>query len=88
MGHGAGTVEDNEDEVAGPGDGDNLPTSTLVVLGSLDDSREIEKLHLGSLELENARDAGQGCELVLRGSRLGAGEHGQQGRLPDRGEPD
>ena len=43
-------VEDDEDEVGGPRHGDNLPPSTLSVLGALDDTRQIKQLDLCALQ--------------------------------------
>lgn len=40
-------VEDDDDEVAGPRGGDDLPPSPLAVFGALDDSGEIKQLDLG-----------------------------------------
>ncbi len=37
-------VQDDEDEAAGPGDGDDLATSALAVLGAFDDAGQIQQL--------------------------------------------
>jgi hypothetical protein len=56
--HWAGGVQHDNDEIAGAGHCDDLLTSTLAVLGALDDTWEIEQLYLGSFELEDTGDAG------------------------------
>lgn len=44
VGQGLVDVQDNEDEVARFGDGDNLPTSATTVLGPFDNTREVDDL--------------------------------------------
>lgn len=49
--HGSSGVEDDNDQVAGSSDGDNLFTSTLAVLGAFDDTGQVEQLYFGSFIL-------------------------------------
>ena len=44
----------------------HLPTSTLAILGSLNDSWQVEQLNLGSPIPHHSRDTSQRCELVRR----------------------
>ena len=79
-------IEHNEDQRAGSGDTDNLLTTTFTVLGTFDNTWEIEKLDLGSLIFVGTRDASKSCEFVVCGLRKLPSKLGQEGRLPDRGE--
>lgn len=47
--HGSGGVKHDDDEITGAGHCDDLLTTTLSVLGALDDTRQIQQLDLGSL---------------------------------------
>lgn len=57
-------IENNEDKMAGFGNGDNLATSTLTILGSLDDTRQIKHLDSGAIVLDLSRYCGQCCEFI------------------------
>jgi hypothetical protein len=46
-------IEDNQDEVACAAHSDNLPTATLAILGTLDDTGKIEELNLGAVVNDN-----------------------------------
>lgn len=86
VGDGLERVEHDEDEVAGTGHSDNLLTTTLTVLGTLDDTGEIEELDTGALVVDDAGHAGEGCELVCGDGRVCVGELVQQGGLADTRE--
>jgi len=42
-------VEHNHNQVAGTSDSDDLTTTTLTVLGTFDDTRQVQQLNLGTL---------------------------------------
>ena len=60
-------VEHDENEVAGFRDGNDLSTTTLTVLGTLNDTRKVENLDLGSVVHDLSGHGGQGCEFVRGG---------------------
>lgn len=62
-------VEDNENEVAGLGYGNDLSTTTFTILGTLDNTRKIENLDFGAVVHHLSGHGGQGCEFVGRGCR-------------------
>ena len=70
-----------EETNRGTGDGDYLSTAALALGGAFDDAGKIEELDVGAVELEPARDAGEGGELVGRRLGLGLCAHRQQRRL-------
>jgi hypothetical protein len=57
-------VEDDENEVTGPGDGNDLSPTTFAVLCTLNDTGQIEDLYSGAVVVERSRDGGEGCEFV------------------------
>jgi hypothetical protein len=72
-------VEDDEDEVAGSGNGDDLTTTTFAIFGSFDNTCgsatsaqkrgikrtwQIQDLYSGAVVLESTRNGGEGGELV------------------------
>lgn len=59
----------------------HLPAPTLALGGTLDDTRQIQQLYVGTFVLYDARDAGKGCELIRGSNALGVGEGAQQGTL-------
>ena len=50
VGEGLAGVEHDEDEVARPGGGDDLPSAALSLGGALNDFGEVEHLNFGSLD--------------------------------------
>jgi hypothetical protein len=62
--HRTSGVQDDYYQVASTRYGDDLPTPTLPVFGTLDDTRQVQQLDLGALVLQHARNASQGRELV------------------------
>ena len=55
-------VEDDEQKVAGPRNGDDLPTSSSAVLCSFNDTGKIENLYWRSVNVDCARNpVRQGC---------------------------
>ena len=62
--HRSSGVQDNHNQVACPGNSNNLPTSTFTVLGTFDNTWQIQELYFGAFVLENSGDAGQGSELI------------------------
>lgn len=60
-------VEHDENEVAGFRDGNDLSTTTLTVLGTLNDTGKVENLDLGSVVHDLSGHGGQGCEFVRGG---------------------
>jgi hypothetical protein len=72
-----GGIEYDEDERAGAGHSDDLLSLTLVLLGALDDTREVEQLELSPLVAEHSRHAGQRRELVVRSQREGSSQLGE-----------
>lgn len=72
-------VEDDEDQVAGSGDGDDLSTATLAVLGALDDTGQVENLDGCAVYGESSgyaanqgRVSGDAREQSGEGRRFGA----------------
>lgn len=57
-------VEHDENEVASFGHCNDLSTTTLTVLRTLNDTRKIENLDLGSVVHDLSGHGGQGCEFV------------------------
>lgn len=72
MSHGPGRIEDNDNQITGSGHGNNLLASTLAVLGSLNNTRQVQQLDLGAFVVENTRDTGQSGELVCCDFREGS----------------
>lgn len=60
-------VEDNENEVAGLGHGNNLSTTTFTILGTLNNTRKIENLNFGAIVHNLTGHGSEGCEFVGRG---------------------
>ena len=56
--------------------------------GAFDDTRQIQQLHLGAIQVHVARNARKRGELVRGGSRVCASEFRQKRRFADRREPD
>jgi hypothetical protein len=50
--------------MASLGHSNDLTTTTLTILGTLNNSRKIENLNLGTVVLDLSGDGSQGCELV------------------------
>ena len=86
VGERLGDVEDNEKAAAGARNGDDLTTTTLAVLGTLNDTRQVKHLKLRALVLHNTRHARQRGELVRR-NLCWCGERGEKhstARIPQR----
>jgi hypothetical protein len=66
VGQGLVYIENDENEMAGLGDGNNLSTSSLSILGSLDDTRKVKHLDGGAVIHDLARYCSQCRELVRR----------------------
>jgi len=81
-------VQDQQDEVAGPGHPDDLLAAALAVLGALDDAGEVEHLDGGPVLLLLARDAGHGRELLGCTLGLHVSYFVHQRALAHRGEAD
>ena len=81
-------VEDEQDQVAGARDADDLLAAALAVLGALDDAGQVEQLDGGPVLLVLAGDAGQRRELLGRHLRLHVRHLLHQRRLAHRGEAD
>ena len=62
-------VEDNENEVAGLGYGNDLSTTTFTILGTLNNTRKIENLDFGAVVHHLSGHGCQSCEFVGRGCR-------------------
>ncbi|GIX66228.1 SET domain containing protein [Babesia caballi] len=86
--HRLGRVEHDQNEPAGPRDGNDLLTATLAVLRTLDNPRQVEQLDFRPLVLKHARHARQRGELVRRHLGVRAGQLVQQRGLAHRGEAD
>lgn len=56
-------VEDDENQLCRPRGGNDLFSSTLAVLGALNDTRQIQYLNLGTFVVEHARNCRQGGKL-------------------------
>lgn len=87
VGHRLERVENDQNEVASASNSNNLLTTTLAVLGTLDDTGKIEELDTRTLVVDNARHAGKGGEFVGSDRRVGVGELVQQSGLADAREP-
>ena len=59
-----GGVDQYENEGAGAGDTNNLFAASFSVLGSFDDSWQVQQLDLRSFILNNSWDAGKSGKLV------------------------
>mmetsp|Transcript_41870 Transcript_41870/g.132018 ORF Transcript_41870/g.132018 Transcript_41870/m.132018 type:complete len:293 (+) Transcript_41870:287-1165(+) len=88
VGHGLAGIQDHKDQRARSRRADHSLAPSLAVLGPLDDTREIQQLDLSSLVPDDARDTGQGRELVGSRLRVRPRHLRQQRRLADRGEAD
>mmetsp|Transcript_43004 Transcript_43004/g.91446 ORF Transcript_43004/g.91446 Transcript_43004/m.91446 type:complete len:363 (+) Transcript_43004:336-1424(+) len=75
-------IEDDEDQVAGAGGGDDLSSPTLSLSSALDDPRKIQHLNSGALVLHRPRYASQRRELVRRRLAPRPRERRQQRALP------
>lgn len=64
----------------------HLPSPTLALCSTLNDTRQIEKLDLGIVVVDDTRDACKGGELISSCLRLGAGKLVQKRRLSHRWE--
>jgi hypothetical protein len=64
----------------------HLPSPTLALRCSLNDSRQIQQLDLCVIVVDDAGNARERCELVCSCFRLCASKDGQQGGLADRRE--
>jgi len=62
-------VQHDENEVASASDSDNGTTTTLTILGTLNDTREIDKLNPSTLVMDDTRHGSKCCKLVC--SNLG-----------------
>lgn len=70
--HGSSGIEDDDDEVAGSGHGDDLSSSSFSVFGSFDDSRQIQKLYFSSFVIQHSWYAGECGELICCDFREGS----------------
>lgn len=59
-------VEHDENKVAGFGHGNDLSTTTLTILGTLNNTRKVENLDLCAVVHHLSGHGGQGCEFVCR----------------------
>lgn len=57
-------VQDDEDEMAGFGNGNDLTTSTFSIFCTLDDTRKIQHLDLRTIVLHLAWHCCESCELI------------------------
>lgn len=60
-------VQNDENKVACFGHRNNLSTTTLAIFGTLNNTRKIENLNLGTVVHNLTGDSCEGCELVGRG---------------------
>eukprot|EP00966_Prymnesium_polylepis_P156202 3608793-Prymnesium_polylepis.1 len=81
-------VDDDQDEVGGAGDGDDLAAAALALGRALDDPRQVEQLDPRVLVVDDPRYARERRELIRGALRLGAGEGREDGRLADGREAD
>ena len=65
-------VEHHQNQVRGLTNTDDLSASTFAVCSTFDNTRKIEKLHFGIINIEYTWDAGQSCELISSGLTLGS----------------
>jgi len=81
-------VEHDEDQMARLGHGDDLTTTTAAVLGTLDDTGQIDDLEGCAVVDDLTGHTREGCELV--GGRLGVltRQPAHEGTLADRGKAD
>jgi len=70
-------IQHHEDKVTGACNGDHLTTTTLAILGALNDTGQIQQLDLGALVLDAAGHSGQSCELVGRHFGVNASQIGE-----------
>lgn len=84
----AGGVEDHQEQVGRLAHRNDLAPAPPPLRRALDDARQVQQLDLGVPVVDDARNAGQGRELV--GGRLGlrAREGGEERGFADRGKPD
>ena len=79
-------VEHHQDEVSGLSDGDDLSSTTCTISCAFNDTRQVEQLHLGLVDVEHTRDASQSCELVGGSLTRGPAKLVEEGGLTNRRE--
>lgn len=62
---GLGGVQHHQHQISGAGYGNDLTTTPLALGSALDDSGQIQQLDIGTLILNDARNAGQSGELIV-----------------------
>mmetsp|Transcript_35064 Transcript_35064/g.88587 ORF Transcript_35064/g.88587 Transcript_35064/m.88587 type:complete len:231 (-) Transcript_35064:217-909(-) len=83
-----GSVKDNQDKRARSCSSDDALPPSLAVLGTLNNTRQIKQLDLGTLVPDDAGNTRQGRELVSSSLRMGTGELGEERTLTNRGKAD
>ena len=81
--HGLLAVKHDQNESAGASHTNDLFTTTFTVLGTFDNTWQIEQLDLGATIVVHTRDTCQGCKLVICRFRERARQLGQECRLAD-----
>lgn len=64
IGKGLVHIQNDEDQMTGFSDSNDLTTATFSILRTLNNTREIEHLDLGAVILNLTGYSGQGCEFV------------------------
>jgi hypothetical protein len=75
--HGFGGIQDDENQIASPGGGNDLPAAAASVGGALNDPGQIEDLNARAAVLHGPGNAREGGEFVGGGFAFGAGEGSQ-----------
>ena len=83
-----GGVDDQQDEVAGARDADDLAAAAFALGGALDDPGQVEQLNPAVVVIYDPRNARQRGELIRRRLRFCGGEGVEDGRLADGREAD
>lgn len=81
--HGSSGIQDDHNQVAGPRHRNDLFSSSLSILRSLNNSRKIQQLNFRAFVLDHTRNTCQGGELVRCYLREGSCEFGEQGGFPN-----
>ena len=82
------SVQYHHNEVRGLSHGDDLATAPLPGGGTLNDTWQIEQLHLRFVDSQHSGDASECGELVVGGETLGLSQVREDRRLTDTRETD
>lgn len=76
-------IQDNEYQVAGFCDRNDLTATAFAIFGALDDTREVKHLDLSTIVYDLAGNCCEGCELIGGRFRVRASQLRQQSTFAD-----